>query len=188
MDKAYGAIKTDLLSPLRGNILEIGPGTGANLPFYARHAVRLTGIEPNRYMWPYLEKRAVECGMTLQILDGNASQLDLPDGRFDAVVCTLVLCSIEDVGRVLAEVQRVLKPGGRFLFLEHVAADVGTWNRRCQEFVRPVWSYLGDGCHPAKETWRDIEAAGFAELHLEHRAIPSLFRLVNPHIFGCGVR
>ncbi len=177
--------KRGLLEPLDGTVLEIGPGTGANLAYY-RGTVRLLGIEPNPHMHPYLRRQAERLGREIEIREGGAERLDLADASVDAVVSTLVLCSVRDQEAALAEVVRVLRPGGRFVFVEHVAAPRGTWRRRVQRAVRPVWGLLGDGCRPDRETWRTIEVAGFAQVVCDHFRLP--VPVVSPHIAGWAVK
>jgi len=92
---------------------------------------------------------------------------------------------VEDLGAALREIRRVLKPGGRFVFIEHVAAPAGSWRRRLQRWVRPVWRALGDGCHPDRETLQAIRAAGFARVEAEEFLAP--VGLVAPHIAGFAV-
>ena len=159
--------KRQLLQPLRGRILEIGPGTGANLAYFSP-GITWIGIEPNPAMHPYLRAEARRIGLTVEIREGKAERLPVPDESVDAVVCTLVLCSVDNPAQTLKEVLRVLKPGGHFAFLEHVAAPPYTPLRWRQDFIHPVWQKLGDGCHPNRETWTFIEQAGFQTVQLEH--------------------
>ena len=161
------ARKKALLAGLHGNILEIGPGTGPNLAYYPSD-VRWLGIEPNPAMYPYLQREAKRLGMTFELRDGHAEQLDAADNSMDAVVGTLVFCSVHDQQKALQEVLRVLKPGGRYVFIEHVAAPRGTGQRRIQNLTSPLYQLTGDGCHPNRETWTAIENAGFDRVQLEH--------------------
>ena len=177
--------KRGLLGQLAGTVLEIGPGTGANLGYYPR-TVRLLGVEPNPHMHKYLRREAERLGRDIEIREGTAERLDVPDAAVDAVVSTLVLCSVRDQQAALVEVLRVLRPGGRFVFVEHVAAPRGTWRRRLQRAMRPVWSLLGDGCQPDRETWRVIELAGFAQVVCDHFPVP--VPVVSPHIAGWAVK
>src|SRR5439155_26769491 len=130
--------KRALLGTLHGTVLEIGPGTGANLPYYPPD-IQWVGVEPNPYMHPYLQKEAGRRGLRADLRTGVAERLPLPDESVDAVVSTLALCSVADLPQVLREVRRVLRPGGRFIFIEHVASPPGTRLRRLQNLVRPVW-------------------------------------------------
>ncbi len=177
--------KRALLRQLDGVVLEIGPGTGANLGYYPS-GTRLIGIEPNPYMHDYLRREAERLSREIEIRNGAAERLDVADASVDAVVSTLVLCSVRDQAATLAEVLRVLRPGGRFVFLEHVAAPQGTWRRAVQRAVRPLWGVLGDGCRPNRETWRAIEQAGFAHVALDHFRVS--VPVVSPHIAGWAIK
>ena len=176
--------RRQLLSEAHGRVLEIGPGTGPNLAWLPRD-IEWIGLEPNPYLHSALQRAARERGVRAQLIQGSALEIPVPDASMDFVVSTLVLCSVPDVTRALREVRRVLKPGGRFAFLEHVAAPAGSRLRRLQNFGTPISRCLGDGCHLNRETWRDIEQAGFAETHLEHLRLPMLFNA--PHVAGWAV-
>ena len=177
--------KRGLLSNLSGTILEIGPGAGANLN-YLPADILFTGLEPNRYMYPRFRNEARRLGRKGQLLGGSAMQLPLKDGSMDAVICSYVLCSVNDVDSTLDEIRRVLKPGGHFVFVEHVAAPSGTRLRHAQNAFCPLWGFLGDGCHPNRETLAAIQRAGFRHVDAEtfHLPIP----IVGPHIAGKASR
>jgi ubiquinone/menaquinone biosynthesis C-methylase UbiE len=152
------ALREEVMSAARGHTLEIGFGVGSNWP-YLPADVEYVGIEPD----PHMRKRAaahVPQGRHLTLANGNAEALDFPDAAFDTVIGTLVFCTIPDAGAALAEVRRVLKPGGEFRFLEHVRAKnrVGA---AVQDAIRPLWSRLGGGCNPNRNTLALISAAGF---------------------------
>lgn len=187
--QAHSALVDDqkrrLLGDLRGTVLEIGPGTGANLPYYAP-GVHWIGVEPNPYMHPYLRREAARLGLGVDLRTGAGEQIDLPADSVDAVVSTLVLCSVSDVARTLQEIRRVLRPGGAFVFIEHVAAPPGTWARRVQRIVRPVWRLAADGCHPDRETGAAVERAGFAPVEYQRFDLP--LPVVGPHIAGRAVK
>lgn len=177
-----------LLDGLRGRVLEIGPGAGTNLA-YLRRDVRWMGVEPNPAMRDYLRQEAARLGFARGAVDvraGTAERLPVSDGSMDAVVSTLVLCSVRDLRAALAEVRRVLRPGGRFVFLEHVAAPRGSGLRRVQRAVRGPWSLAGDGCHPDREIGAAIERAGFARVELERFRVK--LPVVAPHIAGVAVK
>lgn len=186
-NRLLGARKRALFAGLHGTVLEIGPGTGANLPFLPPD-VRWIGVEPNLYMHRYLREKAVRLGREVEVRCGTAEQLDLPDESVDAVIATLVLCSVDDVTQALHEVRRVLKPDGQFVFIEHVAAPRGTMLRRFQELVQPVWSLIADGCHPDRETWVALEHAGFRELRYERFELAIPLKIVAPCIAGVAVK
>ena len=178
--------KQALFAGINGDVLEIGPGTGVNL-VYLPVGIRWIGIEPNRYMHPYLRELGRKLGLSIDVRVGTAECLPVADNSMDAVISTQVLCSVADPAMVLREIQRVLKPGGRFLFVEHVAAASGTTLRRWQRLARPVSALIGDGCHPDRETWNDIEQAGFALIQLEHFEIKAAI-LSKPHIAGVAIK
>ena len=118
----------------------------------------------------------------MELHEGRAEALPLPDASADAVLSTLVLCSVDDVAQTLAEVHRVLRPGGRFYFLEHVAARAGSTRRRAQRLLKPAWCRLADGCRPDQDTSALIQQADFAEVQLEHFRAGSVLNPVRPHI------
>ncbi|MCY3759051.1 MAG: class I SAM-dependent methyltransferase [Acidobacteria bacterium] len=173
--------KRSLLGDLSGEVVEIGPGSGVNLSYLPR-GVRWTGIEPNPHFHPYIRKEAARLDRPVRLRAGLAEDLGIEDGSVDAVVGTLVLCSVDRVEAVLGEILRVLKPGGRFCFLEHVAAPQGSWLRRLQRGVCPVWSSLLDGCRPDADTPVRIARAGFSQLKWEEFQAP--LPVVSPHICG----
>jgi SAM-dependent methyltransferase len=177
--------KRALLGELQGSVLEIGPGTGANLGYYPV-GVHWIGVEPNPYMHTYLRKEAARLNRTVDLRLGVAEQLPAADGSVDAVVGTLVLCSVDQLSQSLQEILRVLRPGGRFVFIEHVAAPRSSRLRRIQRAIRPVWGALADGCHPDRETWAAVDSAGFSRVHYEHFRIPA--PIVGPHIAGVAIK
>ena len=179
----FGPLKQALLGELEGTVLEIGPGTGPNLAFFPP-GVQWIGLEPNPGMHERLHHEAARLGLEIELRPDPADAMQVADASVDAVVSTLVLCSVPDVGGTLREVHRVLRPGGRFVFLEHVAAERGTWLRRAQRIARPAWRALNDNCHPDRETARAIERAGFVDLRIETLDGPLPIPLIKPHIAG----
>jgi ubiquinone/menaquinone biosynthesis C-methylase UbiE len=152
--------------------VEIGPGTGANLRYFSREKVRWIGIDPNPFMHHYLRKAAERLGIPVELHTGTADHLPVPNASADAVISTLVLCCVPDQQRSLREIVRVLKPEGKFVFIEHVAAPERTRLRAVQNFVTPLWKRLGDSCHPSRETLSAIESAGFASVSYERISAP----------------
>ncbi|MFH0980087.1 MAG: class I SAM-dependent methyltransferase [Planctomycetota bacterium] len=184
-DKHLTEHRRRLLSGVQGDVLEIGPGTGINLAYYPP-GIRWTGVEPNPFMHPYLMKEAGKLGLGVTLRRAAAEQLDFADGAFDAVVATHVLCSVSDPARVVAEIKRVLKPGGRFCFIEHVAAPPRSRQRRLQGFVRPIWRRLADGCYPDRDTEELVRHAGFARLNCTRLTLP--YMVVGPHLIGTATK
>jgi len=187
-NRRYDAMVADekraLLSPLAGTVLEIGPGSGNNLPFLSTSGggVRWIGVEPNPFFHDRLRARGERLGIDVDVRAATAEALPAADQSVDAVISTLVLCSVRDPEAALREVRRVLKPGGRFVFIEHVAAPHGTGLRRVQRVIAPVWRALSDDCHPDRDTGRLIEAAGFADVELHNIRLP--VPIMSPHIAG----
>lgn len=161
----------ELLADLTGDVLELGAGTGLNLAHYPGTVERLVLTEPDRFMRAKLQER-LDAGdpkpapASVEVVDAGAERLPFDDATFDAVVSTLVLCSVGDPQRALGEVRRVLRPGGRLVFLEHVAADHKPKRHAWQRRVEPVWKRAFGGCHLTRRTVETMERAGFS---VEHR-------------------
>ena len=181
--------KEALFADLSGTVVEIGPGTGANLPHLPRD-VRWIGIEPNPHMHTRLRQRATTMGIDAEFRLASAQGLEFDDASVEVVLGTLVLCSVPDPAAVLAEVRRVLRPGGRFIFIEHVAAPRGTLLWRTQRLVCPLWSLMADGCRPDRELGTALRAAGFSSLELEefHVVRHSPLDVVAPHVAGVACK
>ncbi|MBI3819214.1 MAG: class I SAM-dependent methyltransferase [Planctomycetes bacterium] len=177
--------KRALMSQLGGTIVEIGPGAGANLQ-YLPPGVRWFGVEPNPAMIENLKRTADAAGLKINIIESRAEKIDLPDAFADHVICTLVLCSPPDPGLILKEAARILKPGGTFVFIEHVAAPRGSFYRYIQQFARPLWRRINDGCCPDRDTGALIERAGFKRVQIEN--FRTGFPIVSPHIAGVVVK
>jgi ubiquinone/menaquinone biosynthesis C-methylase UbiE len=179
-----GERRSRLLSGARGEVLEIGGGTGANLPHY-HDAQRVVVTEPDPFMreklWPKLD----QAGVPVEVSDADAQSLPFAEGSFDVVVSTLVLCTVPDQREALAEVRRVLRPGGRLLFLEHVrgTGTVARW----QDRILPLWRRMFAGCHPNRDTVASIEAAGFEIQDLEYFKPPVPFSGLIPPVQGMAV-
>lgn len=187
LEKSYGRIKNELFADLHGEVVEVGPGAGINFRHFPK-GIHVRGIEPNTFMHPYLQEAADEAGVKMTLDPGHAEEIGLPDSSVDAVVSTLVLCSVFRPDIALSEIHRVLKPGGKFYFIEHVAAPIGSRMRRAQDFAQPLWTKVGDGCYPNRETAPLIEAAGFSKVHIQPRDIKNPFIIVKPHIIGWAIK
>ena len=175
----YYPHRARLLAGLRGTVLEIGPGGGANLHHMSRR-VHWIGLEPNPYFHAPLRRAAGGRG---QVLTGEAERIPLADDSVDAVVGTIVLCSVRDQRRVLAEIARVLRPGGRYVFLEHVLAPPLTWSRLMLRAAAPMSRLLDGGCDPARQTGRLIEAA-FDHVEFDEFPVGGPIGVTIPHLAG----
>ncbi len=178
--------KQRVFSGLPSRVVEIGSGVGANLR-YLPDAATLVAIEPNRYMHDPLRAAARRYGVRLDLRARTADDTGLPDGSVDAVISSLVLCSVPDPAAVLAEITRILRPGGTFRFLEHVAARAGTPTRAVQRLVRRPWGWVFEGCSCERDLEGAIRGAGFAGVDLERYRIHSPFLPFNTHIAGVAL-
>jgi len=153
-----GKHRAQLLPRAGGNVLEVGIGSGLNAPYYGAHVRAVWGIDPSERLLRMARRRAAE--KRFELVCGSAEHLPLPDRHFDTVVLTWTLCSIPSPSQALAEIRRVLKPGGQLLFVEHgLAPDerVRRWQRR----LTPMWSRLAGGCHLDRAVDALIRGAGF---------------------------
>ena len=175
-------LRQKLIVGATGRVLEIGAGTGANLPHYNGSIESLVVTEPEPPMLRRLQRRAREHVPAAQVLRAPAEDLPFEDDSFDTVVSTLVLCGVDDQPRALREARRVLRPGGRLLFLEHVRADDPAL-ARLQD--RMNWlNRLVVGCDCNRPTLATIEAEGFGVDRLEHTTMPRAPKFVRPLIVG----
>jgi len=153
-----GERRARLLDGLDGQVLDVGAGTGANLP-YLRQASRVVAAEPDAAMRRRLAARLAQAAVPVELSSDPAERLRYPDASFDAVVFTLVLCSVASPDRALAEARRILRPSGRLIILEHVR---GTGTRaRWQDRLTPLWSRLNAGCQLGRDTAAAVARAGF---------------------------
>jgi ubiquinone/menaquinone biosynthesis C-methylase UbiE len=181
-ERLIGERKRALLGGLSGTIVEIGPGTGPNLKYYNKN-ITWIGIEPNEYAHAYVEAEAERQGINnYRILKLTAQSLPLASDSIDVVVSTLVLCTVPNQPVALSEIRRILKPGGKFVFIEHVAAVRGTFMRRFQRLIRPAWRVIADGCHTDRETFTAIANAGFGDVQGDCFYVYNTF--VSPHVAG----
>eukprot|EP01012_Entosiphon_sulcatum_P036050 TRINITY_DN45878_c0_g1_i1.p1 TRINITY_DN45878_c0_g1~~TRINITY_DN45878_c0_g1_i1.p1 ORF type:complete len:257 (-),score=42.54 TRINITY_DN45878_c0_g1_i1:46-792(-) len=194
----FRPILCEHIESAKGNIVEIGPGTGATILCLQKNpsVTKWTGVEPNAFMIPYLHKEIEKYGVserfTTDVIVGSAEDMGkVPTASADTVISAHVLCSVKDVRAVLAEVSRVLKPGGKFIFIDHVRAK-GPVLKRVQTLVAPLWEILGDGCQ-FRALWEDydsLRSLGFEQVdyQLFDAAVPSALAIIKPHIRGIATR
>jgi ubiquinone/menaquinone biosynthesis C-methylase UbiE len=182
-EAGLGAMRESLLAGAEGRVLEIGGGTGANLEHY-RGPDSLVVTEPEPAMLRRLRDRARERAPQVEIVQASAEELPFEDASFDTVVSTLVLCGA-DQERSLEEVRRVLRPGGRLLFLEHVRSEDPAL-ARFQDRINWLNRFLV-GCDCNRQTLRAIETAGFTVSRVEHTTTPEAPKFVRPLIVGAAV-
>jgi ubiquinone/menaquinone biosynthesis C-methylase UbiE len=183
--KGFGQRRERQVAELRGDVLEVGAGTGLNLLRY-RRADRLVALEPHGTYTGRLRARAGSAHVPVEVVEGRAEALPFPDRSFDNVVTTLALCSVCDLDGALAEIWRVLRPGGALHFLEHVRGEGGT--ARWQDRLTPIQRRIADGCHLNRDTATAIESAGFEFAELERFEMPAGARVIRPAIQGTALR
>ncbi len=179
------ARRAALLAGARGRVLELGAGTGLNLEHYPP-GIELVLTEPEAPMLARLRERAADVQPSATIVAAPAERLPFEDASFDTVVTTLALCTVGDLAASLREVRRVLAPGGRLLFLEHVRSGEPRLARR-QDRWHPLWRRFGHGCHCNRATLAAIEAA-LEVVEVEHGRMPKAPRIVEPLIAGVAVK
>lgn len=143
-------------------------------------------LEPSPYMRDYLHDKAENAVQDVHIIRGFAEDIPCPDNSFDAVVTTLVLCTVHDVEQSLSEIYRVLKPGGKFYFIEHVGASKDSWLRTLQNGISPFWKIMAEGCHPNRDTGEWIQKSDFKDIELKRTRVK--IPVVAPHIIGSAVK
>jgi ubiquinone/menaquinone biosynthesis C-methylase UbiE len=173
--------KQAMLQSLNGTVVEIGPGAGANFAYFP-HGIHYIAVEPNPFMHRHLKKEAASMNIIIDLRECAAEKIELEDASADAVVGTLVLCSVADQRQVLREILRILKPGGTYYFIEHVAAPEKSVLRGIQRIFRLCWKITNDGCHPDRETLTVIQTSGFTTV--EHESFRVCAPVVSPHIAG----
>lgn len=168
--KQIAPYRARIATAASGRVLDVGIGSGLNLPFYGDRIERVYGIDPSPELLRFAETRAARASAPVELLLGSGEALPFADRALDTVVLTFTLCTIVDPGRALAEIRRVLRPEGRLLFAEHgraPEADVARW----QDRLTPVWKRLGGGCHLNRKPDDLIRSAGFGLDGVETRYI-----------------
>lgn len=186
-DQLYRSIKEELFKNIKGTVVEIGPGTGNNLR-YLSAGINWIGAEPNESFHKTILAIAQDRNINASIISSSAESIPLPDESADAVISTLVLCSVPNQQNTLHEIKRILKKGGALFFIEHVADKRGTFRKKAQDIFNPLNRLFADGCSCNRETWIEIEKAGFSNVNIIHKMINEAMSLHTPHIFGYAVK
>jgi SAM-dependent methyltransferase len=171
--------RRELLTRARGRVLEIGAGTGLNVEHYAA-GTDVTYTEPDAYMAKRLRARGME------VVETGAERLPFADGSFDTVVSTLVLCTVPDVPASLREIRRVLAPGGRLLFLEHVRGAPGSKLERWQDRLQGPWRTLAGGCNCNRDLLASLTTGSFSVEELRHESWSFMPAIVRPVVIGAA--
>jgi SAM-dependent methyltransferase len=179
----YFGVRNAEIGRLRGTVLEIGAGRGRNFDLFAP-GVTWIGAEPDPGFRARLAERARQHGHREPPRPDEAESLSLGDASVDGVLSTVVLCSVRDVDAALAEIVRVLRPGGTFVFAEHVGAAPGSWKRRAQRAYAPLSRRFDHGCDPTGDTEAALRRSGLRIVRLEHHEVPALPGLTMPYIVG----
>ena len=175
-----------LLADARGRVLEIGAGTGRNLTHYPDTVEELVLTEPVEAMARRLERTLVRQGRSARVVRATAEALPFPAGSFDTVVSTMVLCSVHDVEQTLAEIRRVLRPGGRLLFLEHVRSEEPRVARR-QDRLQRTWAWFARGCRCNQPTVELLAASPLVVERVERWSLPAAPSIVRPVVAGRAI-
>jgi ubiquinone/menaquinone biosynthesis C-methylase UbiE len=183
--QVLGPRRTTLLAKLTGQVLDVGAGTRANLA-HLRRTAHIAAVEPDTAMRRKLAQRAIDTQVAVDVSDAAAEALPFPDEQFDAVLFTLVLCTVSDPERALAEAHRVLKPAGQLAIIEHVpgASRLARW----QDTITPLWRHLLPGCHPNRDTRATVQQAGFRWTNIEDFQPMPTWIPVSPMMQGIAVK
>jgi ubiquinone/menaquinone biosynthesis C-methylase UbiE len=182
--------RKELLSPIMGQTLEIGAGTGVNLDYYSPEIKELTLSEPDKAMRKILTSRLEKSPFKdrWKICDQPVEALPFEKERFDTIVSTLVLCSVTDTKQALSELHRVLKKGGDLIFIEHVAAPANSKRHRWQQRLEPIWKIFAAGCHVTRDTEASLVQSGFDVTEIKRASMRKALPIIRPTIRGRAVK
>lgn len=182
-----GPMKAQKMQNLSGDVLELGPGNGINFRYYPA-GVNLIAVEPNPAMYQRLQVSANNSLANVEIKQDLLENLALADNSVDAVVCTLVLCTVPDPEKILQEVLRILKPGGQYIFVEHVGAPSGSMKRKVQNVLFKPWKYLFEGCCTNRDTTNLLQSVGFSKINVEAFESQAMPAPISPNIVGVATK
>lgn len=187
IERRQSGLRAGLFGSARGVVADIGAGNGPTF----RHLPANTtvhAIEPNPHFHHRLHRTAEQHGLDLHLHPTSGEAIDLPDGSVDTVLTSWVLCTVPDPARVVAEIRRILRPGGRYLFLEHVAAPPRSGVGLVQRAVRRPWRWTFEGCDVTRDTATTVRQAGFSSVRVDATPMPTAFVPIRPQIAGVAVR
>jgi ubiquinone/menaquinone biosynthesis C-methylase UbiE len=187
MDTEIADHRRRLLAGLTGRVLEVGAGNGLNFPYYPATVTEMLAVEPEPHLRRLALAAARQAPVPIRVVDGTAEALPVPEGAIDAVVASLVLCTVTDLDQALVEVRRVLRPGGSLRFYEHVRATDPRLARWQDRLERP-WGWLVGGCHPNRDTVAAITATGLQVVQLDRFDLQAMPLLARPHVLGVAQR
>lgn len=191
LDKAgIGEHRDQLLAGLTGEVLEVGAGNGLNFSHYPAQVRRVVAVEPEPRLRELATRAAASAPVPVEVVDGMAERLPFAGASFDAAVLCLMMCSVTDQAATLAELRRVLRPGGTLRFFEHVQADTPGMRRVQRGLDATIWPVMMGGCHTGRDTGAAIAAAGFSIEDIDRFPFPKT-RLPAPtaaHILGSATR
>lgn len=182
-EESLGVWRQDLLAGLEGEVLDLGAGTGANVPYWPEAVAHVVAAEPDPGMAARLRARA-RADARIEVVLTPAERTPFADEAFDVVVSTLVLCTVDDLERSVAEIKRVLRPGGRLVFIEHVASEQKPLRRLGQHVLEPLWKPLAGGCHLTRRSHDVIERAGFRFESLTRESMRGSMPVVRETVRG----
>jgi SAM-dependent methyltransferase len=185
-EAGLGQMRAELLAGAGGRTIELGAGTGINLDLYPDAVEELVLVEPDPHMAKRLRERLSQSSRQATIVEAPAERLPFESASFETAVSTLVLCTVPDPVAAIAELERVLKPGGRLLFIEHVRSEdaaLAGWQDRLEK----PWRFLGDGCHCNRNTLATLGASRLKVGTVEHDRLPKAPPIVSPLIRGSAV-
>jgi SAM-dependent methyltransferase len=188
-EREIGQHRHELVAGLSGRVVEIGAGNGMNFAHYPSTVEEVVALEPEPYLRGKAQDAARRATTRVTVRDGVADRLPLEHGTVDAAVASLVLCTVPDPARALAELHRVLRPGGELRFFEHVRSDRPRKARIEQRLDSSgVWPFIGGGCHCARDTLTAIQATGFRIERVRSLDVGPSWLHTNPHMLGMATR
>ena len=183
----FGRLRASVLADASGRLLILGLGPGHDLAHLPIAVTSVVAVEPDPSMRALGRGRVAACSVPVTLLSADAHALPLTDGSIDVVLCACLLCSVAQPPRALAELRRVLVPGGRLLLLEHVAAPPGHWVGHLQQLLQPFWSHAAGGCSVRRDTCGAVAAAGFDVTAVRTAMVWPNLPPVAPIVLGTAV-